>query len=244
MNRKRLFLSRAFEVVANNHYLYLKDLPNLQSHKDDYLSSYESYINYLKSIFPQVDFFINIRAILRAASGFVLDDLPRELALEGMINYVLNFGESDKENKYNVFLSLEDIESDYFICDDSYFEFLWDDYLKYGRTNRYGDNIKEMMWDEIESEVSAAIEMYDEDDEDSMNTFEDIEKERMYFLSYWHYPLDNLDWTKDQLCDWYNYNVGVNGIINYLSSKNLIIESGEIRGENIFLIPSKFFYQP
>lgn len=244
MNRRRLFLNRAFEVVVHNHYLNLVSLPHTRNLMDDNLSSYENYINDLKSMFPQIDFFINIRGILRSKDAFILEDLSRELALEGMINYILNFGEAEKENKYNVFLSLDDIEKDYFICDDKYFEFLWDDYLKYGRTNRHGENIKEVMWDEIESEVLNAIEMYDEDDEDSINTFEDIDHEKMYFLSYWHYPLDNLEWTKDQLCDWYNYNVGVNGIINYLDSKNLIINSGEIRGENIFLIPSNLFYQP
>lgn len=174
----------------------------------------------------------------------LLQNLNEIEVIKSVIEYVINYGTVDKKLEFYV-VDMHDIryfiEDNYFQCDDKFFEWTWDVLLSDPRSG-YGKTKKELFWGEIESEVIEKME--DEEwQEETGVTFDSLEREKSYFLSYWHYPLDSLGWDKDQLCDYYKDILGnekvkdtiltyesknlrrilINGNIFYIINKNLFI---------------------
>ena len=66
----------------------------------------------------------------------------------------------------------------------------------------WNERIKGWFWGEIEDEVIEKMEDEEWQEENGV-TFDRLDQEKSYFMSYWHYPMDSLGWDRDQLCDYY-----------------------------------------
>ena len=145
-------------------------------------------------------------------------NLPLSVLCKLLTEYIINYNESGSNYKE---VDVVDkgylpkyLESSIFKCNPKFFEFMWDEVL-YDKYDRWGMHIKRKMWDEILPEVEE--KMGDEEwQEENAVSFDSIDQEMGYFFSYWHYPIDNLGWTEDMLCDWYLYEVPNRDIIDYI----------------------------
>lgn len=182
--------------------------------------TFDEYIVKIKNQFHSNDGTIEFARICDAKYNPLVDGTGEEYCLRIVSNYILNYG-SEKKVHYDV-IKINDLgpflEDNFFTCNEQFFEFVWDTVLN--DLNRWGENPKEVMWDEILPEVEEKME--DEDFiENNMVEFESLDRERLYFLSYWHYPLQSLGWSKQDLCDWYVATIGKSRLYDILKDEKL-----------------------
>lgn len=173
--------------------------------KKQWYNTVEDYILGIKSTFPKYgDFGHSIQVIIREDGLAGEFNISEEVLAKIVAEYIMNYGETSNYKEIDFVLQNDlgrYIKNVVPTCDVEFFETMWDhfSYLK----DRWGHDIKDSMWEEILPEVESAMENVEEDD---LIQFDSLKQEEMYFRSYWHYPIDNLGWTKDMLCDWYIYN--------------------------------------
>lgn len=143
--------------------------------------------------------------------------------LESVINFIANYKNSGKKKEYEI-VSQDDIyhflDKNWFKCEDKFFEYVWDKMLGEDQPRNYWNaDKKELLWGEIEDEVMSKIEDEEWQEENNVS-FDDINREKSYFKSYWHYPLDSLGWKKDDLCQWYKDFMGDERVIRLLLNLN------------------------
>jgi hypothetical protein len=145
----------------------------------------------------------------------LLIDFKNEEGLKMIYEYLFNYRNSGKWINLEV---INDVDINYFLidkifrCDDSFFEFVWDKLIGDER-NQWNQNLKDRLWGEIEDEVSEKMEDEEWQEENGVS-FDSLEREKSYFKSYWHYPLDSLGWDKDDLCEYYKDIMGTDRVIN------------------------------
>ena len=93
------------------------------------------------------------------------------------------------------------IQKNYFKCTNKFFEFVWDIYLKDVR-NHWNESPKDKYWEYVKDDVIEKIEDEEWQEENGVS-FDDLNREKEYFMSYWHYPTDSLGWDRDDLCEFY-----------------------------------------
>jgi len=173
--------------------------------RKEWFDSVEEYILSLKSDFPEYGDFGHALQVIIHPDGLAKEfqNIPDNILPKIVTEYIINYGES---SNYRVvdFIPIRELGG-YFkdgvpTCDIEFFENMWDKFSNL--STRWNTTLKDELWQEILPEVESAMENVEEDD---LIHFDSLEKEEMYFRSYWHYPIDNLGWTKDMLCDWYHY---------------------------------------
>ena len=92
------------------------------------------------------------------------------------------------------------VNDNIFLCDDNFFEFVWDNYFV--KTNQWSEGLKDRMWEDILPEVEEKMEDEEWQEENGV-TFDGLDREKSYFYSYWHYPIDSLGWNRGDLCEYY-----------------------------------------
>ena len=185
--------------------------------------SFENYTKELKSYWSSDQFGFEVGRICGDKTNPLLERLDEEYCIRIVSNYILNYDESNKKIQVEV-VSMGDLptflEENYFNCTDRFFEDVWDNLLSYGHTNKWGEVVKMKMWEEILPEVEEKME--DEDFiEDNMVEFGSLDKEQMYFLSYWYYPMQSLGWARQDLCEWYVETLGRNFISKMFIDRKL-----------------------
>ena len=93
------------------------------------------------------------------------------------------------------------LKENYFKCTDRFFEFVWDVYLKDAR-NHWNESPKDKYWEYVKDDVIEKMEDVEWQEENGVS-FDDLNREKEYFMSYWHYPSDSLGWDRDDLCEFY-----------------------------------------
>jgi len=204
--------------------------------------SFDTYINRIKKGFPDSDSSLEFARICNTDGNPLVEGTGVEYCLKIVTNYILNYGVDDKVH-YDVIQANslgQFLEDNFFNCSDQFFEFVWDNVLS-DKRNRWGESMKEKMWEEILPEVEEKMEEEDED-EDNIVGFESLDNEKMYFLSYWHYPLQSLGWRNQTLCDWYIDTVGKSTIYKILSEEKLSDFTKINWGENYYIFKKELFY--
>jgi len=205
--------------------------------------TFDFYINKIKNDFPNQDYTFELTRICNPNENPLVEGTGVEYCLRIVSNYILNYGVEDKVH-YDViqadfFGSF--LEDNYFNCSDQFFEFVWDNVLS-GKRNRWGESIKEKMWKEILPEVEEKMEEEDGDEDDNVG-FESLDNEKMYFLSYWHYPLQSLGWTNQTLCDWYVDTVGKSTLYDILTKEKLSdLVKFVAEGNYYYIFKKELFY--
>jgi hypothetical protein len=134
----------------------------------------------------------------------LLYDIPQKDAIKLMYEFIFNYKNSGKRVGFDV-VSDNDVywymRDRLFNCDDKFFEYVWDVFIS-DRSNYWNEQLKDRFWGEIEDEVIEKMEDEEWQEENGV-TFDSLEREKSYFKTYWHYPIDSLGWDRDQLCDYY-----------------------------------------
>lgn len=181
-----------------------------ESADNEYPKSFEGYIKHLKDSFGDEDgaFGIEINRML-GSDNPLIKGIPSKDVAENVINYILNYNEPEK--KFRIHIVAENdvfyfINKEIFTCDDKFFEFVWDKLIGDGRTRWNGD-LKDKLWGEI---VDVVEEKMDDEEwqEENGVTFDGLEREKSYFRSYWHYPIQSLGWDNYELCEFYKDVIG------------------------------------
>jgi hypothetical protein len=205
--------------------------------------TFDHYINKIKNDFPDQDSTMELSRICDTKRNPLVEGTGEEYCLRIVSNYILNYGIEDKVH-YDV-IQVDDfgqfLEDNFFNCNDQFFEFVWDDVLS-NKRNRWGESMKEKMWEEILPEVEEKMEEEDEE-EDNIVGFESLDNEKMYFLSYWHYPLQSLGWTNETLCEWYVDTIG-KFTLNDILTKEKLSDFAKIVGikNTYYIFKKKLFY--
>lgn len=188
--------------------------------------TYDYFINYIKNkinsgkrLEESINYILDI--IVRYSKELMYEVDPKKY-IKWLLEYIVNYGGGNTE-----YIVEEDKDLWYYLrenkylfrCEDSFFEFIWDKYL-----NQWGDNTKDRLWDDISYEVEEKIEDEEWQEENGV-TFDGLDREKSYFMSYWHYPMDSLGWRRDRLCDFYVDIIGDDDnfekIFKYYGSKNI-----------------------
>jgi len=134
----------------------------------------------------------------------LLSEIPIKDAIKWMYEFIFNYKNNGKDVEVEV-VSDDDfwwyVKDNLFNCDDKFFLFVWDEYINNVEIFR-SEGIKERLWGEIEDEVIEKMEDEEWQEENGV-TFDRLDQEKSYFMSYWHYPMDSLGWDRYQLCDYY-----------------------------------------
>ena len=191
-----------------------------ESADNEYPKSFEEFVKHLKDSFGDHEdsFGIEINRIL-SADNPLIEGIPTLDVAENVINYILNFNEPQKKFRIHI---VEQNELKYFIdkeifnCDDEFFEFVWDKLIGDGR-NYWNEDLKNKLWGEIVDEVEEKIEDEEWQEENGV-TFDGIEREKSYFKTYWHYPIQSLGWDNYQLCEFYKDVIGEDRLYKVISN--------------------------
>lgn len=190
------------------------------NNKKEWYDSVEEYILALKSDFPEYTFFGHSLQVITHPHSLASEfNIPNNVLAKIVTEYIVNYGESSKNVEVDFVPKSElgqYLKNNTPMCNADFFESMWDK-LTY-ISDRWGGNLKDSMWEEILPEVESAMENAEED-KDGLVHFDSLYQEEGYFRSYWHYPIDNLGWTKDMLCDWYYYNIPTFTLSNYFLSR-------------------------
>jgi len=203
--------------------------------------SFDDYINRIKNDFPSQDGTMELSRICNSSDNPLAEGIGEDYCLRIVSNYILNY-KTEKKVYYDV-INVDDIgiflEDNFFTCNEQFFEFVWDNVLN--ERNRWGIITKESMWDDILPEVEEKME--DESFiENNMVEFESLDREKSYFLSYWHYPLQSLGWSKESICEWYVDTIGKSKLYDILKNEKLS-DFAKIFGRNNYYIFKKdLFY--
>lgn len=146
----------------------------------------------------------NLDKIIDYYGNPLIEGIRQKDIIKIISEFILNFEGSDERIEVDVIEEyyFEDyIKENYFKCTNEFFEFVWDFYLKDVRTN-WNENPKDKFWSYIEDDV---IEKMDDEEwqEENGVSFDRLNDEKNYFFSYWHYPIDNLGWDREDLCQFY-----------------------------------------
>lgn len=204
---------------------------------NDYPKSFEGYVKHLKDSFGEQDssFGIEINRIL-SADNPLIGGIPSKDVAENVINYILNYNEPEKRFRIHIVEESDVysfIDKEIFTCDDEFFEFVWDKLIGDGR-HLWNENLKDKLWGEIESEVEE--KMGDEEwQEENGVTFDGLEREKSYFTTYWHYPIQSLGWDNDQLCEFYKDVIGEDRLFK-------VITNYYTKNKDKIYLNDKFYY--
>jgi hypothetical protein len=203
--------------------------------------SFDEYINRIKNDFPRQDGTMELSRICNSSDNPLVEGIGEEYCLRIVSNYILNYG-TEKKVYYDV-INVDDfgifLEDNFFTCNEQFFDFVWDNVLN--ERNRWGVITKESMWDEILPEIEEKME--DESFiEDNMVEFESLDREKSYFLSYWHYPLQSLGWSKESLCEWYVDTIGKSKLYDILKNEKLSDFAKIIGRGNYYIFKKDLFY--
>tara|TARA_R110000868_G_scaffold98_2_gene1017 strand:+ start:768 stop:1565 length:798 start_codon:yes stop_codon:yes gene_type:complete len=134
----------------------------------------------------------------------LIEGIQKKDIIRILSEFILNFEGSDERIEVDV---IEEyyfegyIRENYFKCTKEFFEFVWDVYLKDVR-NHWNENPKDNYWEEIKDDVIEKMEDVEWQEENGVS-FDRLNNEKEYFMSYWHYPMDSLGWDRDDLCEFY-----------------------------------------
>ena len=134
----------------------------------------------------------------------LVDGIQKRDIIKIISEFILNFEESGERIELDVVreYEFEDyVQKNYFKCTDRFFEFVWDVYLKDAR-NHWNESPKDKYWEYVKDDVIEKIEDEEWQEENGVS-FDDLNREKEYFMSYWHYPTDSLGWDRDDLCEFY-----------------------------------------
>ena len=134
----------------------------------------------------------------------LVDGIQKRDIIKIISEFILNFEESGERIELDVVreYEFEDyVQKNYFKCTDRFFEFVWDVYLKDDR-NHWNESPKDKYWEYVKDDVIEKIEDEEWQEENDVS-FDDLNREKEYFMSYWHYPTDSLGWDRDDLCEFY-----------------------------------------
>jgi hypothetical protein len=134
----------------------------------------------------------------------LVEGIQKEDIIKIISEFILNFEESGERIEVDVIkeYNFEDyLQKNYFKCTNEFFKFVWDDYLR-DKQNRWNENIKDKYWDYIKDDVIEKMEDEEWQEENDVS-FDGLNHEKDYFISYWHYPMDSLGWDRDDLCEFY-----------------------------------------
>jgi hypothetical protein len=203
--------------------------------------SFDEYINRIKNDFLRQDGTMELSRICNSSDNPLVEGIGEDYCLRIVSNYILNYG-TEKKVYYDV-INVDDfgifLEDNFFTCNEQFFDFVWDNVLN--ERNRWGVITKESMWDEILPEVEEKME--DESFiEDNMVEFESLDREKSYFLSYWHYPLQSLGWTKESLCEWYVDTIGKSKLYDILKNEKLSDFAKILGRNNYYIFKKELFY--
>ena len=209
------------EVVLKKRHNFIKTYNQRQREEnpehEGYSDDYDEFILGLKNGFPTYSGFGHmVQTTLNPTVDNPLlmgADIPYLVKL--MAEYVLNYGEETHERVDVVNESdlVDYVNEQFFTCDKKFFEVIWDDVLS-GRRNYWNEDVKERMWNELQPEIEERMDDEEWQEEWGIN-FESIDREEGYFMSYWHYPLQNLGWDEMQLCDYYREYLDPQDFVTY-----------------------------
>ena len=134
----------------------------------------------------------------------LVDGIQKRDIIKIISEFILNFEESGERIEVDVVreYEFEDyVQKNYFKCTDRFFEFVWDIYLKDAR-NHWNENPKDKYWEYVKDDVIEKMEDVEWQEENGVS-FDQLNNEKDYFMSYWHYPADSLGWDRDDLCEFY-----------------------------------------
>jgi hypothetical protein len=234
----------AYAIVKIRHqnvYNYMKESRG-EEVANEWPGSFDEYINGIKSDITSIGSTTELSRICGDSNNPLVQSIEEEYCLRIVSNYFVNYGEDNKVHYdvINVDSFGQFLEDNFFICNEQFFEYVWDNVLS--ERNRWGSVLKEKMWEEILPEVEEKMED-EEFIEDNMVEFETLEREESYFLSYWHYPLQSLGWTKENLCDWYVDTIGRTKLYEVLIEEKLTDFAKIVGRDNYYYIFKKeLFY--
>ncbi len=134
----------------------------------------------------------------------LIEGIQKEDIIKIISEFILNFEESGERIEVDV---VKDYNFDYYLkenyfkCTDEFFKFVWDVYLKNVRTH-WNETPKEKFWSYIVDDVIEKTQDEEWQEENGVS-FDSLNNEKSYFISYWHYPMDSLGWDRDDLCEFY-----------------------------------------
>ena len=134
----------------------------------------------------------------------LIDGIKETDIMKMVSEFIVNFEESGERIEVDVVREYEFdsyLEKNYFKCTNEFFEFVWDVYLKDVR-NHWNESPKDKYWEEIKDDVIEKMEDVEWQEENGVS-FDQLNNEKEYFMSYWHYPVDSLGWDRDDLCEFY-----------------------------------------
>ena len=134
----------------------------------------------------------------------LIDGIKQTDIIKMLSEFIVNFEESGEKIEVDVISGFNFdvyLEKNYFKCTNEFFEFVWDVYLKDAR-NHWNESPKDKYWEEIKDGVIEKMEDVEWQEENGVS-FDRLNNEKEYFMSYWHYPMDSLGWDRDDLCEFY-----------------------------------------
>lgn len=187
---------------------------------NEYPKSFGDFISYLKKSFGEEDgsFGVEMGRMIDSDNPLI-QGLSKVDVLESVVNYILNYNEPQKKFRVHI---VEENELKYFIdkeifnCDNEFFEFVWDKLIGEGR-NYWNEDLKDKLWGEIVDEVEEKIDDEEWQEENGV-TFDGLEREKSYFKTYWHYPIQSLGWDNYQLCEFYKDVIGEDRLFKVISN--------------------------
>ncbi len=130
--------------------------------------------------------------------------IQREVIIKIISEFILNFEESGEKIEVDVIKEYNFqnyVQNNYFKCTDVFFKFVWDEYLK-NINDHWNETPKEKFWQYIVDDVIEKTQDEEWQEENGVS-FDSLNREKDYFMSYWHYPMDSLGWDREDLCEFY-----------------------------------------
>lgn len=212
-------------ILKRRHKEIVQYTQKKREEEPEYTSGYSEDFNEfmleLKNTFPEFGSFGHMIVTTLNDKNPLLMGMDMLHIARVVSEYILNYGDESSNERVDV-VPEDDligyINEQFFDCSNHFFETMWDDILS-GRRNYWNEDVKERMWDEIQYEVEEKSE--DEEwQEENGQEFESMGREKDYFMSYWHYPMQSLGWDKMMLCDFYREYLKPGDFKDYFFTKN------------------------
>jgi hypothetical protein len=200
---EKRYWNLAHAIILKNFHERKNFHDNKYGKDNTFPKTVEEYILSMKEDFPKYNNFGHSLQVMINPETDIVKGLPTEKLAKLISEYVINYGEEKQVTRVDVIPTdeIDDyLDKQIFVCTDKFFEWAWDNAFDTIHRDRWGYSIKEKMWSEIQDDVESRIENQSEDD---LVQFDDLNHEKGYFFTYWHYPKDNLGMDTWQMCDWY-----------------------------------------
>lgn len=188
----------------------------------------------------------NLDKIIDYRNNPLVDGIQKVDIIKIISEFILNFEESGERIEVDVIKEYNFeyyLKENYFKCTNGFFKFVWDVYLE-NVNDHWNETPKEKFWNYIVDDVIEKTQDEEWQEENGVS-FDSLNREKDYFMSYWHYPMDSLGWDGEELCEFYKEILSEKGdeklkqvILHY---DNQFISQTFIEHENFYVIDKDKF---